>query len=466
MRESKLIAGPFKNYLILGVVATAFTLIFQGPNDFLFSFTLPVIDLVGVYVLYQNFHQASEKHFVFGMFIWALLLRVLAVFAMSYILTSYNNMPFLSYQDDYNYQNAAVAIMERWKMSGIGFYHDLKFSSDTYSGFPNFSAALMMVFGTSPLVPRMGNAVLSSITCLIAYAIIKLYSEKNMARLICTILVLNPLTISISAMQFKDTLLLFFIVINLYAATSIIRGHNVFLSVLLLTFSYVGCSFGRPAVIVPLAASLMIMILHSIYAKPRQGSLVLKILSVVILLFLLEYSYRTLSRMGFDDLEWYFESRYSILSEKDIQDSMAGVRSMSIAKYLGAPLYFIFGLFLPPPLLVSIEETINYSAWTILAHYAFLPFLVIALWNSVIHRKAYPIPFFLSLVFILLRIGQANSILSSFSPRQSMATLFIMYLLLPMYIQEKKRCEWLVFLVSLLIAFVYNIVRLYSHGML
>ena len=375
-------------------------------------------------------------------------------------------MPFLSYNDDYNYQEASVAIMQRWKMTGFGFYNDLEFSSTTYSGFPNFSAALMMIFGTSPLVPRIGNAVLSTITCLIAYAIVKGYAENNRARFVCIILVALPLTISISAMQFKDTLLLFFISLSLYGSISIIKGKRIVLSVLLVVISYIGCSFGRPAVIVPMAIALIIMIIRSFYISRKQGNLILKIFSLMAIVFLLIYGYQTLNKFGFEDIDIYFDSRYHKLAEGNLQDSNVGIRNMSVAQYLGAPLYFLGGLFLPPPLLIAINDTINYAAWTVLIHYAFLPFLVIAMWECIVQRNEYATPFFLLLVYAFFRIGQANSLLSSFSPRQSMATIFIMYLLLPMYKQGKGEWEKIIIGLTLLTMFAYNIVRLLSHGMI
>lgn len=465
-KETNLIKSTVQNYFLIGMVALLFSLMFQGYNDFIWSLVLPLIALLGTYMLYLCYVSVGERRFVMAMFCWALVFRVSSVMLLYYVLMSYNGMPFLSLKDDYEYQDAAVAIMQRWRSSGFGFYDDLTFSSDTYSGFPNFSAALMMLFGTSPLVPRLGNAVLSSFTCLIAYAIIKGYAEREKARFACTVLVALPLTITFSAMQFKDTLLLFFISIGLYASIAIIKGTRVWLAVFLLVFSYLGCSFGRPAVIVPMAVALITMVVRAFFAKRRQGNTIVKVLSLVAIVYLLLYGYRLLSEMGFVDIDAYFDSRYQGLTEKDIQDSEAGVRNMSIAQYLGAPLYFAAGLFLPPPLLVSLEGSVNYALWAVLAHYAFLPFLVIGMWYGFLRRKDYPAPFFLLLVYVFLRVGQANSLMTSFSPRQSLATLFIMYLLLPLYKPGKVVWKQVIVILTLLTMFAYNIVRLKSHGML
>lgn len=461
-----LLKQPFKYYLFFAYIALAFTLLFQGYNDFVWSYALPLIQISLVYFIYVRHHHRSEKKFILAIFLWALLIRITAVVIMSDILIYYNGMPFLSFKDDYQYHHAAIDIMKRWEFSGWGFYDDLAFSSDTYSGFPNFSAALMSIFNsTSHFVPRIGNAVLSSLTCLIAYIIIRDYTDLKKAHFVGILLATLPLTTTIAAMQFKDTLLLFFITIGLYASISIVNNKKILFSIILLIISYVGCSFGRPAVIIPMAAALIIMISLSVFSN-KQGHIFVKVLSLLAISFLLLYSYQKLGQMGFTDIDMYFESRYESLSTTEIQDSQANVKNMSIADYLGAPLYFIMGLFLPPPLLVEIDNSINYSTWAVLAHYAYLPFLVVAMWKSIIHRKEYPIPFFLFIVYLFLRIGQANSLMTSFSPRQSLATLFIMYLILPMYDKGLKKIEYIVIGLSLVSMFTYNIVRLVSHGMM
>lgn len=466
MKVSNILTVGVQNYILLGVVALSFTLIFQGYNAFVWSFVLPIVDILCINFLYRTYREVGERRFILAMFCWSIIFRFIAVLLMYNVLISYNGIPFLSYKDDYIYQEASVEIMKRWQISGLGFYNDLKFSSDTYSGFPNFSASLMILFGTSPLVPRFGNAILSSITSFIAYNIVKKFTDREKARFTYIILVALPLALIFSAMQFKDTLLLFFIVVGLYASMNIIIGKHVWQSVVLLVFSYIGCSFGRPAVIVPLMVALVVMVGRASLSHRYLGSVFLKVIALMLIAYLLIYSYRILDEMGFIDISTYFDSRYQGLTEKNIYDSTAGVKNLSVAQYLGAPLYFIASLFLPPPLLFSIEESLNYSAWVILQHYAFLPFLIIAMWNSIIQRKEYPIPFFLVLVYVFLRVGQANSILTSFSPRQSLATLYIMYLLLPMYKPGKKIWEQTAMILVYLTMFSYNIVRLLSHGML
>lgn len=429
------------------------------------SLLLPIFDILLVRYYYRIGKRQSEKKFILFLFINALFVRIIGVFVMKEILMAYMGMPFLSYKDDYIYNNESIEIMHRWELSGVGFYDDIAFSSNTYSGFPNFSAALMFLFGPSPLVPRIGNAVLSTFTVILGYLICRKYAPKKSTRFIGVLLAYLPLTITFSALQLKDTLLLFFTVLGIYSCINILQNHRLLLSILLLVISLIGISFGRPATIVPVFGALIITIIYNIFSRYSSNN-VLKLLSIIITIALLVKGYQYLETIGFVSVSDYFDSRYKILSESSIYDSKAQITRYSFAKYLGAPLYLLGALFLPPAVLVDVGETINYSAWVMLEHYAFLPFIIPAIFVSFTNRKTEPIPFYLLIVYLLFKIGQANSVLTSLSVRQSLGTLFVMYLMLPMYRPPKKHWTNVIVFVSLFIIAIYNMVRLYTHGML
>lgn len=449
-----------RNYSIFAFIAFIISITFQGGNDFLFSLILPFADIILIYLLFNNARYLSERQFTIFIFVFSLIIRIFGVYMMNELLIQYNGMPFLSYKDDYIYNYASIEILNRWQNYGIGFYNDIRFSADTYSGFPNFSAALMGVFGTSHIVPRIGNAVVSSLTVVIGYKICKTYSNKNRARALGVILALLPLTIIFSTLQLKDTLLLFFIVLGIYACINILRNESLILSVFCLVISFTGIIFGRPASVVPIAVSFIYMII-----RKRRGRII-SILTLIISIVVLYKILGLLDSYGFASLDSYFDSRFELMSSASIQDSDANIKNLSIAQLLGAPVYLIFSFFLPPPLLVKInDESFNYSAWALLEHYAFLPYLITAFVVTIRMRNKYPIPFFLVLTYIIFRIGQANTIFTSFSPRQSLGTLFLMYLILPMY-QSLKKWDSVIICISIMVLLAYNFFRLYSHNLI
>ena len=164
-------------------------------------------------------------------------------------------------------------------------------------------------------------------------------------------------------------------------------------------------------------------------------------------------------------MDRYFETRSSMMRSTRIQDSDSMIRNFSFSKFFGAYLYILGGFFMPPALLVDLGEAINYPAWGVLQHYAFLPFLIPAIINSFIKRKEHPVPFFILIVYLLFMVGQANSLFAVFSPRQTLGSVFAMYLLLPMYKKPKRGRATLIIIISLVVLSSYNIVRLYSHGL-
>lgn len=465
MIENQIIRKSFSYYLVLLLFSVSFTLIFQKFQDFLLSLVLPIVDLLFLDYYFHKGVSKSEKSFVRSIFFWSLLIRVIAVFVMGKILSAYNGMPFISDKDDYNYQIAALEILNRWKISGFGFYDDIRFSSDTYSGFPNFSALLMYFFGTSYWVPRLGNAVLSSFTVVLGYIICKKYSDIESSRFVGVLFCLFPITIIFSSLQLKDTLLLFFVVLALYASIDIIENRKLIKSIVILVLSFVGISFGRPATIVPIAGGLVFMIVYNLFRKAQAHNL-LKIVSLIIVFILLSYAYQYLNSFGFASIDDYFEGRSEMMRTIGIQDSDSMIRNFSISKFFGAYLYILGGFFLPPALLIKLDETINYAAWGVLQHYAFLPFLIPAIFMCFRKRKEQQIPFFLLVVYLLFLIGQANSLFTVFSPRQTMGSVFVMYLMLPMYQQSRRNWQPFILIMSLIVLATYNVVRLYTHGFL
>lgn len=466
MSKNRILQQSLHYYPILFLVSVFVILFFQGFRDVILSLLLPILDIILVYSFYQHFRNSNERTFITVLFVVSLILRIVGVLVMAKILNSYNGMPFVSDKDDYIYHFASIDIMERWKAFGPGFYDDLQFSSNTYSGFPNFSAALMCIFGPSYLVPRFGNAVLSTITILMSYGICKRYSDRDDSRFVASILAFLPFSIVFSSLQFKDTLLLFFTIWAIHASVNIIQSRHVLASIVWLVLSYIGISFGRPAVIVPLFGALVLMIFIGFFEKNRSG-LLFKIVAVLTFVFILLYAYQLLDVFGFEAMDDYFDTRYQRITQATLADSNAAIRSTGFAKYLGAPLYIAFGFYLPPPLLVEVgEETIHYSAFAVLEHFAFIPFIIVGVYYAFVERRTNPVAFFILLVYLLLRVGQASSLLTSFSPRQSLATVFVLYFLLPSCRQVKVGWYRAFFFISIVVLVVYNVVRLYSHGLL
>lgn len=452
-------------YLALFLVSLGIIFCFQGYSDMIVSLLIPFLDICMVKFFFWRYHDCEEEKFILLLFCVALALRLAGVLVMGRILEAYNGMPFISFKDDYIYHEASLEIMRRWKSNGLGFYDDLLYSTGTYSGFPNFGAATMCMLGASPWAPRIGNAFLSSVTVVLAYILCRGYASLCFARFTGTILCFLPLTIIYSSLQMKDTLLLFFVVVGLLSSSFILRQKRVLPAAVMLVLSYLGILYGRPSMIVALFGALLLVTLDGLLTW-EKGNRIAKVLTMAIVMYLMLLCYQYLDTIGLQSMEEHFYLRYQKLTEATLAESAAQVRHTSIAKYLGAPLYLAMGFFLPPALLVNVDESINYASFAVLQHLAFVPFLIVGIVYSFIERKRTPVLLFLFLTYMFLRVGQAFSLLTCFSPRQSLTTLFVMYLMLPV-MKPIKPCWLTAFLIMQVVVVVaYNLVRLYTHGML
>ncbi|MCP9613010.1 glycosyltransferase family 39 protein [Coprobacter tertius] len=428
---------------------------------------LPVFFAVAYYT-YKGWIKISRRTFIFNLFIVSLFIRICSVFILVTILNHYIGIPFLSYKDDYNYHNAALEILNRWKVFGMGFYSDIFFSTGSYSGFPNFSAFLMNIFGESIYVPRIGNAVVSSFTCVIAYKICRTYADESSSRLVGILFMVSPLVFVYSSLQLKDTLLLFFILLAIKANINLFYNRKILTSIILVSLSYFSMIFIRPATIVPIVGAYLLV--YAYYSKRMKKSST-KIIFLILTITLLIYGWNYISNVGgIESTDVYFGSRLESMQTRTISSSDAKISNLGVAEILGAPLYLLMGIFLPSPLIVDLPdaETINYDSFAMVMHLSLLPLLVVAILYTLKYRKTMLVPMYILMIFILLKIGQANSLLTIFSPRQSLGTLMSMYLLLPVYFtgSRKIKLQRAVFALSILITIVYAGIRLYTRGLI
>ena len=455
--------------LVISAVAGSM-LLRQLLSDFIFSFFLLPVIIGFVYFIYSKWNDFSNSTYIRLLFWWSLFIRICSIFAFDSILTSYIGMPFLSFKDDYIYNLVAQEIAERWRTSGIGFYEDILYSTGSYSGFPNFSAILMYIGGDSYLFPRFGNAVLSAFSCVTAYKICRSYADQDKSRFVGLIFMFSPLLITFSSLQVKDILLLFLCLVAIHASIKILKGEIFLTTIAQFTVALWGMVFIRPAAMVPIVAAFIVTLMYSsIHHDSRK--IVIKTVVLIVILAGVFYSWNKISEIsGGNNSDDYFTSRYDSMTTREIGNTDAGINKTSLAKIAGTPLYLLLSLFLPPPMIVELsgEETINYASWGILFHLSLLPFLCVGLFRSIKYRREMIIPFYLALLFLFFKVGQASSVMSIFSPRQSLSTIFVMYLMLPMCgfdTLNNKKSRLIIMLISILIMYSYAVVRLYTRGL-
>jgi len=437
--------------------------------DFLISvLVLPGFLFVIIYLFYYTTYKFDVNTYIITIFAASLIIRIVSIIILSKILIHYVGIPFLSYKDDYIYHQSAIAITERWKSNGIGLYPDIPYSIGTYSGFPNFSALLMMIFGTSYYVPRLGNAVVSSLTCILAFRIIKGTNSIEAAKQTAIFFLFSPLLIVFSSLQLKDTLLVLLCLMSIDGSIGLLKGSG--LSIIEVVFSLFMMIFIRAATIVPIIFALLIVLVY-LFIKKRSFKTISYVTIIIVMIVVVSNVADFLFKVDlFGSDSGYFSTRLtSMLTRTVTEDTNAAITGTRLSKYAGPPIYLVLSLFLPSPLIVNFKnmETINYTAFALLFHFSLLPFLVSSLISAIRNRKENIYQFYIALVFIFLKIGQAFSLMSILSPRQSLPTISIMYLLLPSYNKNTPRKTFRieVFFASLIITMGYALLRLYTHSL-
>jgi hypothetical protein len=437
----------------------------------LYSFHFSLIFLLLIFYLsYFFFHLnkfSSTKKFLWRLFYVSFVIRILFVFIFYWVFEYFLGHPFLTFKDDYVYSQISSQIAKSWKISGI--YFDL--SAGFYSGYVNFGAFLTYIFGgDSIIMPRIGNAFFSSLTVMVIYKNTMLFSKQSHARLVATLLVFSPLLITFSSIQFKDTLLLFITAVLIFNLSKmLVTGFSLLSFIYIFLFSIL-CILFRPANLVPVYAAFFIILSYNLLIKHNFYKGIKNYLILFGIVSLFVYTWNWLSSLDYiSSFQSYYDSRIVGL-QKDFSSTDVGLVGTSWAKFIGAPLLVGFSVFLPPTLIVSLPdaETINYAFLGMITHFSLLPFLVLSIINVIRYRKKYVIPFFILLVIVFFKIGQAKSIISIFDPRQSLATITCMYLLLPLYFEKGKKKLMLSFVLicSSLILIVYAFVRLSSRGLI
>lgn len=428
---------------------------------------VPIFAFVVKFWLYKT-TRYSDKQFVLSLIVGGIIIRVISIYCFSELLTFYNDIPFLSHKDDYLYNASAERISQRWhEYSEFKLYKDIYLGIGPYSGYPNISAMFMYIFGSHWWVPRVAQSVFSVITTTLMYGIARTYTDRTKARLVGIIATCSPLLITFSSLQLKDTFLLFFCILTLFSMAKILhRGFRIKYLVLLLA-ALPPIMFFRPASLFPL------IIGPAIYSLLKSHKRFTAIIITLLVAYFAQYTWVYISNSEFFMMnEEFIESQADHMMNSDMSQSSARLANTSLVQLAGAPVYIIMSFFLPCPLLATLvgAETINYTAFSLVFHTALMPFMIGGAWWIVKKRKedSFKTPFLILIVFILYKIGQSFSLMTLFSPRQSLMSLTLAILFIPCIPFDKisQKVQNRVLFLALVVTFIYNFVRLYSHGQL
>ncbi len=462
------------------LICAAFLLLSsQILSTFLFSYVFIVFSFIAVRSFYRVTLHWNDKSYLKLLLPTAFVVRIAAVFVLAALLRYFNGDYFVGGGDDANYYQASSEIYKFWKYGIVPLNRSgIRMATGEYSGYPIFGALMMRVLGDNIYAARIGNAVFSTLSVYLVYRICLSFACRPLARLVACIFTFYPLSVVFSAVQWKDTILLFLVLMNIYGVVGVLRFKRFVSSLFCTTVSLTLLIFFRPAVIFVLVLSHALISGYGLFrammfAKDARfyRNYVMLLASTVVLLV---FAWIALSESGVVmSADRYYDSRSSI-SGKTLSETEAGAGKMDFAKFLGAPVYMASTVFLPvfTAVNLSVEHMTNIAFLPVVMHMALLPFFIIAIWNIIVssreHAYANPVPLYLLICYVTYRGMQAFNMVSTFDARQSAPALTLMLLMLPFAFERpyKRKVFVLLITISIVVLLAVNLVRMRSHGLL
>lgn len=467
----------YQIYFLIFSIFTSIVLTMQiRPFHILAIVFLPLSVFLAKF-FFQNTLKSSNSVYTMHIVVWSLVIRVLSIFVVAGILIYIKDIPFLNVNDDYVYNKSSIAISNYWREYGLFKGNPLiSFSIGQYSGYTNLSAFFMYIFGESWVIPRIGNAIMSSLTVLYFYKFASFtYSQIN-SRIITSILVFSPIFIIFSSLQLKDTALVFFLTLALYYTVMIFRQKVSLKNILIVFTALIFILYFRTVLV--FAFFLTCAIYYFIIHLPRSKLISKKNINILLgltITFALFY-------WGWERLELnnYFGSRVDFWNERFIDtigdksrlvQNNSIIASSELRKYITSPLYLIGGIFLPIPLSVNLPQDysiyINYTYIPNIALLSLMPFFFLALINAYKLRKSQSHIFLFIIFFCLYKIGLSSSI-AILNMRQSLPAVLCIYFLLPMALlfPQKKIIINLTILIEFIAIFLFSFIRLYVRNLI
>lgn len=436
---------------------------------------------VGIFFVYLSFlliwfssnilYSKSTKIPVLQIFAFSLIIRIIFVYIVAEIFIYTHGFPFITYKDDFVYNDIAQKIAKNWQTLGINFSSGIPMSTGFYSGYPNFSAYLMYLFGTDWWIPRIGNAILGAWTVVYFAKIVYRIYPKTAANIGIVLMMFSPVFITYSSLQLKDTLLIFLISGAIYYIVLCLDDSWNLKNGALIILFMTGLIFVRAATIPPIFIAALFSFFsrdnYKILGLTRVFGSVLILGIIVGVIFLWNY----LGQMDLIETpEFYFGSRYeSLVGAGSGSDNKTLISGTNLAFLFSTPLFIAGSIILPIPLVIHLSDIEFFTNYTYTANIFLMgltPFFTVALYNWFKNREKHRIILMFVIIYFLYKIGQAFS-LSVFDIRQSLPGIFCMYVIIPMFFCYKgnKKIMYTFYVLGILALVAYAYARLSSRNL-
>lgn len=460
-----------KYILLFTIVAFLLGIILKGAiyEPSLYSIIFAIIT---TFIFYTTDKEGYRSRYFLGKVILiSFIVKIIMVFVFEQIMIQKIGMPFLSYNDDYVYEETSSNILKIWRINGFGFYNEILYSTGFYSGYPNFSAVAKFLFGDHYLVPRFMNVIFSTLTIPLFYKSLLFFTSEKIAKTVTLLFSFSAVFIVYSSLQLKDTILIFFLSLLVYGTIKFFKDGFRIKTLFIIILSIVTLIFFRAAILLPYIIAIIVS--QTIVRQRKVSKLrnVANILGVIIIILGFIYAWNYLNNSGLLSLtsSEYFESRFSSRGEANTYQGSNDFTKIGVLSILLGPILLLFSFFLPTPVFVQLDtmtKSVAYQYLPTLDYYSILPMIIVGVLFLFKNFKAQRVGIFLFIFFLLYKLGQAGS-KSIFDSRQSLPAIYMGYLLLGFFdldnSQVKKlwvKYKTIIVLIMLLVMFGFTYSRI------
>ena len=297
----------------------------------------------------KEWRNVSETQYVRSIFITSLVLRCIWVVISYFFYIQATGSPFeFSAGDSIGYHlDAEWLAGSPWSETWNYLFGGYKAFSD--SGFPFYLTIIYRTFGSGLIIPRLFNALLSSLTCILVYRISSRTFGAEVGRMAGIMMVFMPNLIIYCGYHLKETVMIFLEVACLERIDFMVRNHRfAFWDIVLPILLTVSLFFFRTVLgAAAVFAFTTTILLSSAPAMKKTGKRVALIGWGV--LALLVFGGGTIA----NEVEGYWEDREENVANKRLQQTLRGNQWAHYATgAVMAPMVFT----LPFATMVNVDE--------------------------------------------------------------------------------------------------------------
>jgi 4-amino-4-deoxy-L-arabinose transferase-like glycosyltransferase len=453
--------------ILFGALILLLTPLIFGDLSIDAPFILMSIFLIISTSLFYSYFLSKifEENFLKKIFIFGLVYRIIAVFVYYMIFKSITGTPFeVTFSDSLFYDEMGLRVAEAFKEDNFSmdWLIGIHIHTDRI-GYQFLLGIIYYLTDHSIITVRLIQALVSAHTLIIAYKIGKLAWDEYTARIIAVLYAGFHPFVLYASLHLREFLLIYIFLLMLYYFLQLANSFT-YKSLFYLVLFTVAMLFFRTVFVVIFLLSIAIYLL---LIEKNNSNKIVKGSSIFIIFFVV------LANVPYFETSWlkilgYIGYDTSVRLGGYSQELVLS-RGMSLAQYIGGPLFLLPSLPFPIPsvLKLSIEgfgQSIHwYFTGSLILWTFFSGFFFIGIYKSIKNRNRPAI--FLFIVILLYSVALLESFYFT-SIRYNQVKIALLLLFVPsgmIYLKNKTNIYMLYVAFMVVIILGYNYLRIFGR---